>query len=155
MQVILLEKLQNVGELGDVVKVRQGFARNYLIPQGKAKRATPENIKLLEAKRAELEKAAGAKLAHALEQAAKLEGLKVQVTQKAGVDGRLFGSVTNVDIVEALQALGHTVEKAMVRMPDGPLKHVGEFPLVVALHTDAPAHIIVAVLGDTTTPTAN
>jgi large subunit ribosomal protein L9 len=154
MQVILLEKLQNVGELGDVVKVRQGFARNYLIPQGKAKRATPENIKLLEAKRVELEKAAGAKLAHAQEQAAKIEGLTIQVTQKAGVDGRLFGSVTNVDIVEALQALGHTVEKAMVRMPDGPLKHVGDFPLVVALHTDVPAHIVVSVLGDTTTPTA-
>ena len=103
MQVILLEKLQNVGDLGDVVKVKQGFARNFLIPQGKAKRATPENIKLLEAKRAELEKAAGAKLAHAQEQAAKIEGLKIQVTQKAGVDGRLFGSVTNVDIVEALR----------------------------------------------------
>jgi large subunit ribosomal protein L9 len=154
MQVILLEKLQNVGELGDVVKVRQGFARNYLIPQGKAKRATPENIKQLEAKRVELEKAAGAKLAHAQEQAAKIEGLTIQVTQKAGVDGRLFGSVTNVDIVEALQALGHTVEKAMVRMPDGPLKHVGDFPLVLALHTDVPAHIVVSVLGDTTTPTA-
>jgi large subunit ribosomal protein L9 len=154
MQVILLEKLQNVGDLGDVVKVKQGFARNYLIPQGKAKRATPENIKLLEARRAELEKAAGAKLAQAQEQAAKIEGLTIQVTQKAGVDGRLFGSVTNVDIVEALQALGHTVEKAMVRMPDGPLKHVGEFPLVVALHTDVAAHIVVAVLGDTTTPTA-
>jgi large subunit ribosomal protein L9 len=153
MQVILLEKLQNVGELGDVVKVRQGFARNYLIPQGKAKRATPENIKLLEAKRVELEKAAGAKLVHAQEQAAKIEGLTIQVTQKAGADGRLFGSVTNVDIVEALQALGHTVEKAMVRMPDGPLKHVGDFPLVLALHTDVPAHIVVSVLGDSTTPT--
>ena len=154
MQVILLEKLPNVGDLGDVVKVRQGFARNFLIPQGKAKRATPENLKLIEAKRAELEKAAGAKLALAQESAAKLEGLTIQVTQKAGVVGRLFGSVTNVDIVEALQALGHTVEKAMVRMPDGPLKHVGEFPLVVALHTDVQAHIVVAVLGDTTTPTA-
>src|SRR5437762_9500143 len=154
MQVILLEKLQNIGELGDVVKVRQGFARNYLIPQGKAKRATPENIKLLEAKRVDLEKAAGAKLVHAQEQAAKIEGLTIQVTQKAGADGRLFGSVTNVDIVEALQALGHTVEKAMVRMPDGPLKHVGDFPLVLALHTDVPAHIVVSVLGDSTTPAA-
>src|SRR5450631_265016 len=154
MQVILLEKLPNVGDLGDVVKVKQGFARNYLIPQGKAKRATPENIKLLEVKRAELEKAAAAKLAVAQERVAKLEGLKVQVTQKAGVDGRLFGSVTNVDIVDALQALGHTVEKAMVRMPDGPLKHVGDFPLVIALHTDTLANIVVSVLGDTTTPTA-
>ena len=150
MQVILLEKLHNVGELGEVVKVREGFARNYLIPQGKAKRATPENIKLLEAKRAELEQAAAARLVGAQEQAAKIEGLKIQITQKAGVDGRLFGSVTNVDIVEALQAQGHTIEKAMVRMPDGPLKHVGEFPLVVALHTDVPANIVVAVIGDTT-----
>ena len=150
MQVILLEKLPNVGDLGDVVKVRQGFARNFLIPQGKAKRATPENLKLIEAKRAELEKAAGAKLVLAQENAAKLEGVKVQITQKAGVDGRLFGSVTNVDIVEALGGLGHTIEKAMVRMPDGPLKHVGEFPLVVALHTDVHANVVVAVLGDTT-----
>jgi large subunit ribosomal protein L9 len=150
MQVILLEKLHNVGELGEVVKVKQGFARNYLIPQGKAKRATPENLKLLEEKRTELEKAAGARLVHAQEQAAKIEGLKIQVTQKAGVDGRLFGSVTNVDIVEALQSLGHTVEKSMVRMPDGPLKHIGEFPLTIVLHTDVPAQITVAVLGDTT-----
>ena len=155
MQVILLEKLHNIGELGDVVKVKQGFARNYLIPQGKAKRATPENLKLLEEKRAELEKAAGAKLAQAQEQAASIEGLKIQITQKAGVDGRLFGSVTNVDIVEALQGLGHTVEKAMIRMPDGPLKHVGEFPLTIVLHTDVPAQITVAVVGDTTAiPTA-
>jgi len=150
MQVILLEKIHNVGELGEVVKVKQGFARNYLIPHGKAKRATPENLKLLEEKRAELEKAAAEKLASAQEQAAKIEGLAIQITQKAGVDGRLFGSVTNVDIVEALQALGHTVEKAMIRMPDGPLKHVGDFPLTIALHTDATAHITVSVLGDTT-----
>ena len=135
MQIILLEKVPNVGDLGDVVKVKQGYARNFLIPQGKAKRATPENLKLLEEKRAELEKAAADKLAEAQEQAAKLEGVTVQITQKAGVDGRLFGSVTNVDIVEALQGLGHTVEKAMVRMPDGPLKHVGDFPLTIALHT--------------------
>jgi large subunit ribosomal protein L9 len=150
MQIILLEKVQNVGDLGEVVKVKQGYARNFLIPQGKAKRATPENLKLLESKRAELEKAAADKLAHAQDQATRLEGITVQITQKAGVDGRLFGSVTNVDIVEALQGLGHTVEKAMVRMPDGPLKHVGEFPLTIALHHDAPAHITVTVLGDTT-----
>src|ERR1700722_955891 len=115
MQIILLEKVPNVGDLGDVVKVRQGYARNYLIPQGKAKRATEENVKAIEAKRAELEQAAATKLAAAQERVAKLEGLKVQVTQKAGVDGRLFGSVTNVDIVDALQALGHSVEKSMVR----------------------------------------
>ncbi|HTP48976.1 MAG TPA: 50S ribosomal protein L9 [Casimicrobiaceae bacterium] len=150
MQVILLEKVQNVGDLGEVVKVKAGFARNYLIPQGKAKRATPENIKLLEERRAELEKAAGEKLAQAQERAAKLEGVTVQITQKAGVDGRLFGSVTNVDIVEALQGMGHAVEKAMIRMPAGPLKQVGDYPLTVALHTDVTAQITVSVLGDTT-----
>jgi large subunit ribosomal protein L9 len=151
MQIILLEKIVNVGNLGDVVKVKQGFARNYLIPQGKAKRATPENIKLLEAKRAELEAAAAARLAAAQEQVAKLEGLTIQITQKAGVDGRLFGSVTNVDIVEALKAQGFAVEKAAIRMPAGPLKHVGDYPLVVAVHADAPANITVRVLGDTVT----
>ncbi len=150
MQVILLEKVGNVGDLGEVVKVRQGYARNFLIPQGKAKRATPENLKLLEAKRGELEKAAGERLAKAQAQAEKIEGVTIQVTQKAGVDGRLFGSVTNVDVVEALQGLGHTVEKSMVRMPEGPLKHVGDFPLTIALHTDVAAHITVTVLGDTT-----
>jgi large subunit ribosomal protein L9 len=150
MQVILLEKVLNVGNLGEVVKVKPGFARNYLIPQGKAKRATPENLKLLEGKRTELEKIAADKLALAQEQAAKLEGLAVQITQKAGVDGRLFGSVTNVDIVEALQAQGHAVEKAMIRMPSGPLKQVGDFPLTVVLHTDVAAHITVSVQGDTT-----
>jgi large subunit ribosomal protein L9 len=150
MQVILLEKVQNVGDLGEVVKVKPGFARNYLIPHGKAKRATPENLKLLEAKRADLEKLAAEKLTLAQERAAKLEGVTVQVTQKAGVDGRLFGSVTNVDIVEALQKLGHPVEKAMIRMPEGPLKQVGDFPLTVALHTDVAAQITVSVQGDTT-----
>ena len=150
MQVILLEKVVNDGDLGEVVKVRQGYARNFLIPQGKAKRATPENLKLLEAKRGELEKAAGERLAKAQAQAEKIEGVTIQVTQKAGVDGRLFGSVTNVDVVEALQGLGHTVEKSMVRMPEGPLKHVGDFPLTIALHTDVAAHITVTVLGDTT-----
>ena len=150
MQVILLEKVVNVGDLGEVVKVRQGYARNFLIPQGKAKRATPENLKLLEAKRGELEKAAGERLAKAQAQAEKIEGVTIQVTQKAGVDGRLFGSVTNVDVVDALQGLGHTVEKSMVRMPEGPLKHVGDFPLTIALHTDVAAHITVTVLGDTT-----
>ena len=150
MQVILLEKVLNVGDLGEVVKVKPGFARNYLIPHGKAKRATPENLKLLEEKRAELEKAAAEKLVAAQEHAARLEGTAVQITQKAGVDGRLFGSVTNVDIVEALKTQGHAVEKAMIRMPSGPLKQVGDFPLTVALHTDVAAQITVSVIGDTT-----
>lgn len=148
MQIILLEKIANVGNLGDVVKVKNGFARNFLIPQGKAKRATPENLKLLEAKRTELEAAAGARLASAQAVAEKLEGLTVKVTQKAGVDGRLFGSVTNVDIVDALKAQGIEVEKAMIRMPEGPLKHVGDFPLTVAPHTDVVAHITVTVIGE-------
>ena len=149
MQVILLEKVQNVGDLGQVVKVKPGFARNFLIPQGKAKRATPENIKLLEERRAELEKAAADKLALAQDQASKLEGITIQITQKAGVDGRLFGSVTNVDIVDALAGQGHEIEKAMIRMPAGPLKQVGEYPIVVALHADVTAQITVSVLGDT------
>jgi large subunit ribosomal protein L9 len=149
MQIILLEKIVNVGNLGDVVKVKNGYARNYLIPTGKARRATPENIKLLEEKRAELEAAANAKLAEAQAQAAKLEGLMLQITQKAGVDGRLFGSVTNVDIVEALKAQGFTVEKSAIRMPTGPLKQVGDYPLVVALHSDVPVNITVSVLGET------
>jgi len=149
MQIILMEKVANIGDLGDVVKVKDGYARNYLIPHGKAKRATPENVKLLEAKRADLEKAAGEKLATAQALAEKLEGMSVQVTQKAGVDGRLFGSVTNVDIVEALQAQGVTVEKATIRMPDGPLKHTGDHPVSVQLHTDVVAHITVSVLGET------
>ena len=150
MQVILLEKVQNVGDLGQVVKVKPGFARNFLIPQGKAKRATPENLKLLEERRAELEKAAADKLALAQDRASKLEGITIQITQKAGVDGRLFGSVTNVDIVEALAGQGHEIEKAMIHMPAGPLKQVGEYPLTVALHADVTAQITVSVLGDTT-----
>ncbi len=148
MQIILLEKIVNVGNLGDVVKVKHGYARNFLIPQGKAKRATPDNIKLLEAKRSELEKVAADKLAEAQAQAAKLEGLTIQITQKAGVDGRLFGSVTNADVVEALKAQGFTVEKADVRMPSGPLKQVGDHPLVIALHSDAVANVTVTVIGE-------
>jgi len=149
MQIILLEKVANVGNLGDVVKVKQGYARNYLIPQGKAKRATPENIKQIEEKRVELERIAGEKLTQAQELATKVEGLALSITQKAGVDGRLFGSVTNVDIVEALKGHGVDIEKSAVRMPSGPLKQVGEHPITVALHTDVLAHVTVAVVGET------
>ena len=148
MQVILLEKVINVGDLGEVVKVKQGYARNYLIPHGKAKRATPENIKMLEEKRTELEKVAAQRLTTAQEQAAKIEGIQLRIAQKAGVDGRLFGSVTNVDIVEALAAQGVTIEKGSVRMPEGPLKHIGEFPLVVALYLDVTANITVTVVAE-------
>jgi len=150
MQIILLEKITNVGNLGDVVKVKDGFARNYLIPQGKAKRATPENLKAIEARRAELEKAANEKLTDAQQIAEQLEGKSVQISQKAGVDGRLFGSVTNVDVVEALKAQGfNKVEKAMVRLPNGPLKHVGDHAVTVALHSDVTAHVTVTVIGET------
>ena len=149
MQIILLEKVGNIGNLGDVVKVKNGFARNFLIPQGKAKRATPENLKLIEGKRAEFEAAANAKLTAAQAVAAKLEGMVVKITQKAGVDGRLFGSVTNFDVVDALKLQGVEIEKSMIRMPDGPLKQVGEFPLVVAPHHDVVANIMDTVIGDT------
>ena len=145
MQIILLEKIANVGNLGDVVKVKDGYARNFLIPHGKAKRATPDNLKAIEARRADLEKAAAEKLATAQALAEKLEGATLRISQKSGVDGRLFGSVTNVDVVEALKKQGTDVEKAMVRMPSGPLKQVGEYPLTVALHTDVTAHITVGV----------
>ena len=148
MQIILLEKIANVGDLGDVVKVRQGYARNYLIPQGKAKRATPENLKAIEDKRSELEQAATERLAAARALAERLEGMAIQVTQKAGVDGRLFGSVTNVDIVDALKSQGVEIERSMIRMSAGPHKQVGNYPLTVALHTDVVAHINVSVRGE-------
>jgi len=148
MQIILMEKVHNLGQLGDVVRVKDGFARNFLIPQGKAKRATAENLKHFEGRRAELEKAQNAQLAKAQERAAKLENLKIEITQKAGVDGRLFGSVTNYDIVEALEKQGHEVERSQVRMPQGPLKQVGEYPLQVSLHTDVTVTITVAVIGE-------
>ena len=148
MEVILLEKIANLGELGQVVKVKDGYARNFLIPQGKAKRATEENRKAFEARRAELEKAQATALAKAQERAAKLNGLTLQISQKAGPDGRLFGSVTNYDIVEALGRQGHEVERAQIRMPQGPLKQVGDFPIEIALHTDVDVTITVSVLGE-------
>ena len=149
MQVILMERLANLGNLGDVVKVKDGYARNYLIPQGKAKRATEENLKAFEARRAELEKAQAEALAQAQERGAKLDGQTLKITQKAGVDGRLFGSVTNYDIVDALKTMGHEVERAQVRMPTGPLKQVGEYPIQIALHTDVVVTITVSVIGET------
>jgi large subunit ribosomal protein L9 len=148
MQVILLEKLANLGQLGEVVKVKDGFARNYLIPHGKAKRATAQNLAEFEKRRAELEKAQAEALAQAQERAAKLDGMTIQITQKAGVDGKLFGSVTNVDISEALKTQGFDVPKAAIRMPQGPLKTVGDHPLKIALHTDVVVTITVSVLGE-------
>ena len=148
MQVILMEKVVNLGNLGDVVKVRDGYARNFLIPQGKAKRVTPENLAEFETRRAELERQQAEKLAGAQEKAVKLEGLMVQITRKAGVDGRLFGSVTNFDIAEALNAQGMVVEKAGIRMPQGPLKQVGDTHVQISLHSDVVATITVSVLGE-------
>ena len=148
MQIILLDKVVNLGGLGDVVKVKDGYARNFLIPQGKAKRANAANLAEFEARRAELERIAAEQLAAAQAQGEKLEGLAVTVSRKAGVDGRLFGSVTNADIADALKAQGFAVEKSAVRMPEGPLKVVGESQLVVALHTDVTATITVTVVGD-------
>ena len=148
MQVILMEKVVNLGGLGDVVKVKDGYARNFLIPHGKARRATEANLKEFEGRRGELEKKAAELLAAAQERAAKLEGLVAQITRKAGVDGRLFGSVTNADVAEALEAQGIKVVKGDIRMPQGPLKHVGEFPLTAQLHSDVLANFTVAVLGE-------
>ena len=148
MQVILLDKVTNLGALGEVVRVKDGYARNFLIPQGMARRATQAAIAEFEARRAELEKAAAAKLAEAQSLAAKLKGLTIEIRQKAGVDGRLFGSVTNFDIAEALKAKGLAVAKAQVRMPNGPLKAVGDFSLEVAPHTDVVTEINVRVIGE-------
>ena len=148
MQVILLEKIANLGSLGEVVRVRDGFARNYLIPEGKAKRATPENVAEFERRRAELETTQAQALAKAQERAGKLEGLTLQITQKAGVDGKLFGSVTNVDISEALKGQGLEVPKAQIRMPQGPLKIVGDHPIKIALHADVVVTVTVSVLGE-------
>ncbi|HTH45617.1 MAG TPA: 50S ribosomal protein L9 [Oxalicibacterium sp.] len=148
MQVILLEKVVNLGNLGEVVKVKDGFARNFLIPQRKARRATATALAEFEVKRAELEKVAAEKLAAAQAQGEKLSGQAIQVSQKAGVDGRLFGSVTNFDIAEALGKQGFAVEKANIRMPQGPLKMTGDHAVSVALHTDVVVDITVSVVGE-------
>ncbi|MEY2886989.1 MAG: hypothetical protein RI913_408 [Pseudomonadota bacterium] len=148
MQIILLEKVANLGNLGDVVRVKDGFARNFLIPQRMARRATAAAIAEFETKRAELEKLAAEKLAAAQAVGAKLGGLVLEIRQKAGVDGRLFGSVTNHDIADALKAKGFAIEKASVRMPTGPLKIVGDHPLSVAVHTDVVVEITVQVIGE-------
>jgi large subunit ribosomal protein L9 len=148
MQIILMEKVVNLGQLGDIVNVKSGFARNYLIPQGKAKRATEQAIAEFQSKRAELEKVQAAALAAAQAMAAKLDGLLVQISQKAGSDGKLFGSVTNANIAEALAGQGFVIERAMIRMPNGQLKRVGDYPLTISLHSDVSAHITVSVLGE-------
>lgn len=148
MQIILMEKVINVGQLGDVVKVKNGYARNFLIPQGKAKRATAANMAEFEARRAEIEAADKAKLADAQARGEKLAGVTVQISQKAGVDGKLFGSVTNADIAAALVAQGHAVEKSQVHMPEGHLKQIGDYTVSVGLHTDVAVDVAVSVRGE-------
>jgi large subunit ribosomal protein L9 len=149
MQIILLDKVVNLGNLGEIVKVKDGYARNFLIPSGRARRATESNKAEFEARRVELEKAAAAKLAEAQAQGEKLAGAVVKITQKAGVDGRLFGSVTNHDISEELNKLGYALSKAQIRMPNGPIKTVSESKVSVALHTDVLVEVTVSVFGET------
>ncbi len=148
MQIILLEKVINLGNLGDIVRVKDGYARNFLIPQRKARRATESAIADFATRRAELEKLAAEKLAAAQTVGEKLKDLVLEIGQKAGVDGRLFGSVTNHDVADALVKLGFSVDKAQIRMPQGPLKTTGDHPLTVALHTDVVVEINVAVIGE-------
>ena len=148
MQIILMDKVVNLGNLGDVVKVKDGYARNFLIPYGRARRATQANMDAFSVQKAELERVAAEKLADAQRRGEKLEGFAVTVSQKAGVDGRLFGSITNADIADALTAQGHEVSKADVRMPDGPFKAIGEYPVVLGLHHDVVANITVTVVGE-------
>ena len=148
MQVILLEKVGNLGSLGDVVKVKDGYGRNFLIPHGKAKRATETNMAEFETKRAELEKQQAVLLTAAQKRVKDLEGYKLEILQKSGVDGKLFGSVSNIDIAEALDKAGLKVVKAEIRMPDGPLKTIGEHPITIALHHDVTTEIVVTVIGE-------
>ena len=148
MELILLQKVVNLGSLGDKVTVKPGYGRNFLIPQGKAKRATADNLAEFEKRRAELEKAQADQLAAAQAKAGELDGLTVQMTRKAGVDGRLFGSVTNFDVAEVLEAQGHAVERSAIRMPEGPLKTIGDHDVSVVLHTDVVVNVKIAVLGE-------
>ncbi|HEB99551.1 MAG TPA: 50S ribosomal protein L9 [Thiotrichales bacterium] len=141
MEVILLEKVANLGDLGDKVKVKPGYGRNYLIPQGKATAATPENVAKFEARRAELEKAAAEALAAAQARAEALEGLEVTITAKAGEEGKLFGSVGTSDIARAVTEAGQAVERHEVRLPEGPFRSTGEFDVTLHLHTDVEATI--------------
>ena len=149
MQIILLDKVVNLGNLGEIVKVKDGYARNFLIPQGRARRATEANKAEFEAKRVELEKAAAAKLAEAQGLGEKLGGSTIKLTQKAGVDGRLFGSVTNADVAEELNKQGYKLVKSQVRLPNGPIKVIGDSTVAVSLHTDVLVDITVTVYGET------
>lgn len=148
MNVILLESVENLGGIGDLVKVKPGYGRNYLLPQGKAALATPANMKAIEARRAELEKAAAEELAKAKERAKAFENLEVVIHANAGAEGKLFGSVGPIDIVEALAAVQVEIERAEVRMPEGPVQEVGEYPIGVHLHSDVDVEVLVKVVGE-------
>ena len=148
MEIILMQKVANLGNIGDKVKVKAGYGRNFLLPQGKATLATKENVAKFEARRAEFEKAANEELASAKSRAAKLEGFKLSLTAKAGGEGKLFGSVGNSDIVEALKKAGHTVERAEVRMPNGPIRQAGEHVVQLHLHTDVNVDLPVVIIGE-------
>jgi len=148
MEVILMEKIASLGQLGDIVKVKNGFARNYLIPQGKARRATPAAIEEFQAKRSDLEKLEADKLAAAHEKAQKLDGLMLQVSRKAGMDGKLFGSVSNSDVADLLEAQGLEVPRSIIRMPQGAIKQIGDYPVQIVLHSDVVVTVTVSVLGE-------
>ena len=148
MEIILMQKVANLGNIGDKVKVKAGYGRNFLLPQGKATLATPENVAKFEARRAEFEKAAKEELSSAQARAAKLEGFKLSLTAKAGGEGKLFGSVGNSDIVEALKKAGHTLERSEVRMPNGPIRQAGEHVVQLHLHTDVNVDLPVVIIGE-------
>lgn len=148
MEIILLEKIINLGELGDIVNVKDGYGRNFLIPQGKAKRATESNKAEFEIKRAEIEKQQAALLKVAQKRAKDLDGFVLEIKQKSGIDGKLFGSVTNVDITEAINNAGHEVVKSEIRMPDGPIKNTGDYMITLTLHQEANVEIKVTVIGE-------
>ena len=148
MNVILLESVENLGSIGDLVKVKPGYGRNYLLPQGKAALATPENMKEIEARRAELEKAAAEEVAKAKERAKAFDNLEVVVQANAGSEGKLFGSVGPIDIVEALAAVQVEAERAEIRMPEGPIQELGEYTIGVHLHSEVNAEVLVKVVGE-------
>jgi large subunit ribosomal protein L9 len=148
MEIILLQKVANLGNIGDRVKVKPGYGRNFLLPEGKATLATPENIKKFEARRAELEKAATAELGGAQARAAKLEGFKLSLTAKAGGEGKLFGSVGTSDIAEAVRKAGHAIERSEVRLPHGPIRQAGEHVVQLHLHTDVTVDLPVTIVAE-------
>ena len=148
MEIILLEKIVNLGELGDIVNVKDGYGRNFLIPQGKAKRANEENKAEFESKRAEIEKQQAALLKAAQKRAKEFDSFELEITQKSGIDGKLFGSVTNIDITESVTNAGHEIVKSEIRMPDGPIKLTGEHMITLVLHQEVKIQFKLTVIGE-------